>query len=78
MYQELLGYHPFTATLMDDLGTSYQELGNYENAIKFLREALHIRKHSLGNHQVTARSFHDLGKVNIRALRSYLIFYVSI
>ena len=65
MYLEFLGDHPFTATLMDDLGTSYQALENYGSAIEFLRKALHIRKHSLGNHQVTARSFYDFGKVNI-------------
>ena len=63
VYLELLGDHPFTATLMDDMGKSYQALGDYENAIKFLRDALHMRKHSLGDHQETARSFHGLGKV---------------
>ena len=71
MYLEFLGDHPFTATLMDDLGTSYQALENYGSAIKFLRKALHIRKHSLGNHQVTARSFYDFGKVNI-----YIYIYI--
>ncbi|KAL9986677.1 hypothetical protein ACROYT_G000851 [Oculina patagonica] len=62
VYLELLGDHPFTATLMDDMGMSYQALGDYKNAIKFLREALRMRKHSLGDHQETARSFHGLGK----------------
>ena len=64
VYLELLGDHPFTATLMDDMGMSYQALGDYENAIKFLRDALRMRKNSLGDHQETARSFHGLGKVN--------------
>ena len=73
MYLEFLGDHPFTATLMDDLGTSYQALENYGSAIEFLRKALHIRKHSLGNHQVTARSFYDFGKVNI-----YIYIYIYI
>ena len=75
MYLEFLGDHPFTATLMDDLGTSYQVLENYGSAIKFLRKALHIRKHSLGNHQVTARSFYDFGKVNIYICKVSLKFY---
>ena len=70
---EFLGDHPFTATLMDDLGTSYQALENYGSAIKFLRKALHIRKHSLGNHQVTARSFYDFGKVNM-----YIYIYIFV
>ena len=63
MYLELLGDHPFTATLMEGMGASYQALGHYESAIKSIREALRMRKHSLGDHQETARSFHDLGKV---------------
>ena len=75
MYLEFLGDHPFTATLMDDLGTSYQALENYGSAIEFLRKALHIRKHSLGNHQVTARSFYDFGKVNIYICKGSLKFY---
>ena len=49
---------------MDDMGISYQALGNYESAIKFLREALRMRNQSLGDHQETARSFHGLGKVH--------------
>ena len=76
MYLEFLGDHPFTATLMDDLGTSYQALENYGSAIKFLRKALHIRKHSLGNHQVTARSFYDFGKVNTYICKGSLKFYL--
>ena len=65
VYLELLGDHPFTATLMDDMGMSYQALGDYDSAIKFLRDALRMRKNSLGDHQETARSFHGLGKVNL-------------
>ena len=66
VYLELLGDHPFTATLMVDMGMSYQVLGDYDSAIKFLRDALRMRKNSLGDHQETARSFHDLGKVNLQ------------
>lgn len=62
VYLELLGDHPFTATLMDDMGMSYQALGDYDSAIKFLHDALRMRKNSLGDHQETARSFHGLGK----------------
>lgn len=65
MYLDLLGDHPFTATLMEDMGASYLELGDYDNSIKFIREALRMRKQSLGDHQETARSYHDLGMVRI-------------
>jgi len=82
VYLELLGDHPFTATLMEGMGASYQALGDYDSAIKSIREALRMRKQSLGDHQETARSFHDLGKVlaiqgelneALSALRSALI-----
>ena len=47
------------------MGASYQALGDYERAIWLIREALRMRKQSLGDHQETARSFHDLGQVSI-------------
>ena len=73
VYLELLGDHPFTATLMDDMGMSYQALGDYDSAIKFLRDALRMRKNSLGDHQETARSFHGLGKVKLIYVVIYLM-----
>lgn len=81
VYLELLGDHPYTATLMEDMGASYQALGDYERAICLIRESLRMRKQSLGDHQETARSFHDLGQVlaiqgdlseSLSALRSAL------
>ena len=75
MYLELLGDHPFTATLMDDMGMSYQALGDYDSAIKFLRDALRMRKNSLGDHQETARSFHGLGKVNLHSYTNEFLFH---
>ena len=65
VYLELLGDHPFTATLLEGMGASYQALGDYVSAIKFINDALRMRKQSLGDHQETARSYHDLGKVTI-------------
>ena len=65
VYLELLGDHPFTATLMEDMGASYQALGDYSRAVSLIREALRMRKQALGDHQETARSFHDLGKVSV-------------
>ena len=54
---------------------SYQALGDYESAIKFLRDALRMRKNSLGDHQETARSFHGLGKVNLRSDINEFLFH---
>ena len=65
VYLELLGDHPFTATLMEGMGASYLVLEDYDNSIKYIREALRMRKQFLGDHQETARSYHDLGKVII-------------
>lgn len=62
VYLELLGDHPFTATLLEGMGASYQALGDHVSAIKFINDALRMRKQSLGDHQETARSYHDLGK----------------
>ena len=62
VYQALLGDHAYTATLLDDAGMSYQALGDYDNAIKYLKDALSMRIRALGDHQETARSWHDLGK----------------
>lgn len=63
VYEQLLGGHPYTATLLDDMGTSYLAMKDYRNALKYVRMALHMRESSLGDHQDTARSYHDLGKV---------------
>ena len=49
------------ATILCWIATSYQELGDYDNAINFASQALDIRETLLGRHQETARSHYDLG-----------------
>lgn len=61
VYKSILGDHPFLATTLNWIGFSYQALGDYDNAIKFTRQALEIRKLLLGHHKETARSLYDLG-----------------
>ena len=64
-YESILGDHPFVATTLNCIGSSYQALGDYDNAIKFTRRALEIRKRLLGHHQETARSLYDLGVAHL-------------
>ncbi|KAK3750569.1 hypothetical protein QZH41_009811 [Actinostola sp. cb2023] len=63
VYQAYLGDHPYTATLMDDMGVSYMAQSNYSSAYTYIKEALRMRVESLGDHQETARSYHDYGTV---------------
>ena len=62
LYESILGKdHPFVATTLSWIGKSFQELGEYDNAIKYATRALDIRETLLGRHQETARSYYDLG-----------------
>nr|XP_058950724.1 uncharacterized protein LOC131778323 [Pocillopora verrucosa] len=61
-YRELLGQHPFTASLLHYLGDAYQCLGDLKRAVAFKRESLEMRKYLLGdNHLDTARAYYGLG-----------------
>ena len=61
-YEAILGkQHPFVATTLGWIAKSYHELGDYDNAIAFAKQALDIRETLLGHHQETARSHYDLG-----------------
>lgn len=53
------------------MGTSYLALKDYANALKYVKMALNMRKSLLGDHQETARSYHDLGKVLVEAGQNY-------
>ena len=48
-YRELLGTHPFTASLLHYIGDAYQNLGNHRLAVDFKKESLDMRKLLLGN-----------------------------
>jgi len=48
-YRELLGTHPFTASLLHYIGDAYQKLGNPKRAVGFKKESLAMRKSLLGN-----------------------------
>jgi len=79
-YELILGDHPFVATTLSKIANSYHALGDFDNAIKFTRRALDIRKHLSGDHRETARSLYDLG-VALSAKKEYerwvvLLFYI--
>ena len=69
-YELILGDHPFVATTLSWISSSYRALDDYDNAIKFSRRALEIRERLLGEHQETARSLYDLG-VALSAKKEY-------
>lgn len=48
-YRELLGTHPFTASLLHYIGDAYQKLGDPRRAVAFKKESLDMRKFLLGN-----------------------------
>ena len=48
-YRELLGTHPFTASLLHYIGDGYKELGRRQQAVVFKRESLTMRHFLLGN-----------------------------
>lgn len=64
LYQELLGDHPFTATLLDYIGAAYQDLGQIPKAVYFKHWSLKMRTSLLTEyHPDTARAFYGLGCV---------------
>ena len=58
IYQNELGEHPWTATILHFIAVSYtaQAQRNVERAVEYSRDALKLRKKLLGFHQETARS----------------------
>ena len=67
IFEERLGNHPFTATVLNNLSNNRRDLGEFEAAEKYAERALVIRRGLLADHRETARSLFDLGvalKVN--------------
>ena len=64
IYREQLGYHPFTATILNNLSNNYYALGEYDKAKRYSEEALRMRRDLLKDHRDTAKSLFDLGMVH--------------
>ena len=52
-YRELLGAHPFTASVLHYIGDAYQKLGDPKRAVPFKKESLAMRKSLFGNMSCT-------------------------
>ena len=73
MYKDVLGDHPWTASILRYIASSYSRLAIYESADSGMadlaemygREALELRFKLLGEHQDTARSYVDLSDILI-------------
>ena len=61
IYRKRLGYHPFTATILNNLSNNHHDLGELEAAEEYAKEALRIRRELLADHRDTAKSLFDLG-----------------
>ena len=60
IYRERLGYHPFTATILNNLSNNYRDLGEFEAAEEYAEQALRMRLELLADHRDTTKSLFDL------------------
>ena len=61
IYRERLGNHPFTATILNNLSNNHRDLGEFDHAEDYAKEALDIRRELLADHRDTVKSLFDLG-----------------
>ena len=72
IYRERLGDHPFTATILNSLSNNYRDLGKFEAAEKYAKQALVIRCELLADHRDTTKSLFDFGM--LKKLRANKMF----
>ena len=61
IYRERLGDHPFTATILNTLSNNHRDLGKFDHAEDYAKQALDIRQELLADHRDTTKSLFDLG-----------------
>ncbi|KAK2548063.1 Nephrocystin-3 [Acropora cervicornis] len=61
IYRERLVDHPFTATILNNLSNNHRDLGEFDHAENYARQALDIRLELLADHRDTIKSLFDLG-----------------
>ncbi|XP_044172437.1 uncharacterized protein LOC114949808 [Acropora millepora] len=61
IYRERLGDHPFTATILNNMSNNHRDLGEFEAAEEYAKQALRIRRELLADHRDTIKSLFDLG-----------------
>ena len=61
IYRERLGDHPFTATILNNLSNNFRDMGEFEAAEEYAKQALNIRLELLADHRDTIKSLFDLG-----------------
>ena len=61
IYRERLGDHPFTATIVNNLSNNHRDLGEFEAAEDYAKQALDIRRELLADHRDTIKSLFSLG-----------------
>ena len=63
IYRERLGYHPFTATILNNMSNNHSDLGEFEAAEKYAEQALSMRLELLADHRDIAKSLKSERKV---------------
>ncbi|XP_067057672.1 uncharacterized protein [Acropora muricata] len=61
IYTDRLGYHPFTATILNHLSNDHRDLKKFEAAEEYAKKALRIRRELLADHRDTTKSLFDVG-----------------
>ena len=61
IYRKRLGDHPFTATILNNLSNNHRDLGEFDHAEDYAKQALDIRRKLLADHRDTVKSLFDLG-----------------
>ena len=61
IYRERLGNHPFTSTNLNNLSNNHRDLGKFDHAEDYAKQALDIRRELLADHRGTVKFLFDLG-----------------
>ena len=61
IYRKRLGDHPFTATILNNLSNNHRDLGEFDHAEDYAKQALDIRRKLLADHKDIVKSLFDLG-----------------
>ena len=72
IYRDRLGDHPFTATILNSLSNNYRDLGKFEAAEEYAKQALVIRCELLADHRDTTKSLFDFG--TLKTLKANRMF----
>lgn len=69
--------HPSVGTLYEELGSSYEAIGDVQKSVEYRKEAIRIFEGFLGDHKFTATSYLGLGTtLKSQGMRFVVMFYI--